>query len=135
MDFNGYSFPDSEVQYEVLRRGVVAKSGSTQSQSNGSWSVPLDTGGMNTGTYTFQARTVILDGDRSSDWERVYFGIGVEPEDSGLTADLNRDGRVNLADFSILLFHWGTSNPLADINGDGNVGLPDFSIMLFQWTG
>ena len=135
LDFYGYSFPGSEVQYEVLRGGVITRSGYTTSQANGSWRVSFDASGLDTGTYTFRARTKIPDSDRTSDWERVFFGIGVQPEDSGLTADLNRDGRVNLADFSILLFHWGTSSPLADINGDGRVGLPDFSIMLFQWTG
>lgn len=50
-------------------------------------------------------------------------------------ADLNRDGRVNLTDFSILLFHWGTGNEIADINCDGIINLTDFSIMLFRWTG
>lgn len=135
MDFYGYSFPNSEVEYEVLRGGVITRSGYVESGSNGSWRLSFDASGLDTGTYSFRARTKILDIDRSSDWERVVFGIGVQPEDSGLTADLNKDGRVNLADFSILLFHWGTSSPLADINSDGRVGLPDFSIMLFQWTG
>jgi hypothetical protein len=55
------------------------------------------------------------------------------------TADLNRDGKVNLTDFSILLFWWntdgGTSDPSADINGDKKVNLTDFSILLFNWTG
>lgn len=56
-----------------------------------------------------------------------------------INADLNRDGRVNLVDFSILLFWWasdgGDSDPPADINLDGTVSLTDFSIMLFNWTG
>ncbi len=51
------------------------------------------------------------------------------------TGDLNGDGKVNLTDFSILLFHWGTSSTVADINGDGKVDLTDFSILLFNWTG
>jgi hypothetical protein len=64
------------------------------------------------------------------------FGIGTEVDDAACgVADLNCDGLVNLIDFSILLFHWGTSNPIADINGDGTVDLIDFSIMLFNWTG
>jgi cysteine-rich repeat protein len=56
-------------------------------------------------------------------------------EGAGLTADLNFDGKVNLTDFSILLFNWNTTSALADINKDGTVSLPDFSIMLFYWTG
>jgi hypothetical protein len=50
-------------------------------------------------------------------------------------SDLNCDGLVNLTDFSILLFHWGSTNSTADINSDGTVSLTDFSIMLFDWTG
>ena len=53
----------------------------------------------------------------------------------GFAADLNHDGKVNLADFSIMLFYWGTSTPLADLNGDGKVDLRDMSILLYYWTG
>lgn len=50
-------------------------------------------------------------------------------------SDLNCDGFVNLTDFSILLYYWGSSSKKADINGDGTVSLIDFSIMMFDWTG
>ncbi len=50
-------------------------------------------------------------------------------------ADLNKDGRVNLTDFSILLYNWGTDNTCADQNQNGKVDLADFSIMMFYWTG
>ena len=50
-------------------------------------------------------------------------------------SDLNCDGSVNLTDFSILLYHWGTNHAIGDINADGMVGLIDFSIMMFDWTG
>ena len=52
-----------------------------------------------------------------------------------VSADINGDGKVNLVDFSILLFHWGTSDDIADLNEDGKVSLTDFSILLFNWTG
>ena len=55
------------------------------------------------------------------------------------TADENKDGKVNIVDFSIMLFWWNTKQAkglgIADINGDGKVNIVDFSIMLFQWTG
>ncbi len=135
IDFSGYAYPDSEVRYEVLRSRTAIRSGSARSLSDGSWETSFNTEGLDIGTYTFRVRAEIDGINQNSDWENVVFGVGVEPEDSYLSADLNRDGRVNLADFSILLFHWGTTNPIADINRDGRVGLPDFSIMLFQWTG
>ena len=55
-----------------------------------------------------------------------------------LSADLNVDNLVNLTDFSVLMFNYGTSNPpnvVADINDNGPVDLVDFSVMMFYWTG
>ena len=49
--------------------------------------------------------------------------------------DLNGDGKVNLIDFSILLFYWGSDNACADQNSNGKVDLVDFSILLYNWTG
>lgn len=49
-------------------------------------------------------------------------------------SDLNCDGRVNLTDFSILMYWWETAGPTGDTNLDGRVSLIDFSIMLFDWT-
>lgn len=55
-----------------------------------------------------------------------------------LSADLSIDNLVQLTDFSILMFNYGTSNPpnkAADINDNGPVDLVDFSVMMFFWTG
>jgi hypothetical protein len=55
-----------------------------------------------------------------------------------LSADLNIDDFVNLIDFSILMFNYGTAQPknkAADINDNGPVDLIDFSVMMFHWTG
>ena len=55
-------------------------------------------------------------------------------------ADINGDGRVDMRDLSILLYHWTSSmlytpyNKDADLNGDGVVNLKDISLMLTQWT-
>lgn len=51
-------------------------------------------------------------------------------------ADFNTDSKVNLIDFSILMYYWHqqqSANPEADINHDGVVDIIDVSIMLFQW--
>lgn len=67
----------------------------------------------------------------------VAFGIGATSCGAG-PSDLNCDGRVDLIDFSILLYYWNQTNPSlarADINSDGVVGIVDFSIMLYYWTG
>jgi hypothetical protein len=59
------------------------------------------------------------------------------PAQYGICVDYNRDRRVNLIDFSILLFWFGKSNPPAtiDCNGDRAVDIKDFSILMYFWTG
>src|SRR5262249_50009351 len=49
-----------------------------------------------------------------------------------LTADLNGDCQVSLADLALLLSMFGQTgaNLLADINGDGQVSLDDLALML-----
>lgn len=53
--------------------------------------------------------------------------------------DLNKDNKVNIVDFSILLSFWKTKGPYknicVDINQDLKVNASDFSIMLSQWGG
>ncbi len=100
------------------------------------WTAELPTTGLSNGTYQIKARTVISSRDQSIYSPIVYVGVGeTAAPDFGLRADLNRDKKVNLVDFSILLFNWKTGDSVADINQDGDVNLQDFSIMLFQWTG
>lgn len=67
--------------------------------------------------------------------QALNFYVGVQEKAEPGNADLNADGRVNLVDFSILLFHWNTDHAVADLNADGRVNLTDFSILLFNWTG
>jgi hypothetical protein len=59
-----------------------------------------------------------------------------------LKGDLNKDGRVNLLDFSIGAFWYKTTLSTSfkevereRLNGDGKMDLLDFSIMAFYWTG
>ncbi|MBI4092530.1 MAG: hypothetical protein HY420_01265 [Candidatus Kerfeldbacteria bacterium] len=60
------------------------------------------------------------------------------PEGQSGRSDLNSDGRVDLIDFSILLYWWQqevAEEIEADINKSGRVDFTDFSIMLYDWTG
>jgi cysteine-rich repeat protein len=113
----------------------------TASDALGAWSIPFDTGTVSVDTHTLKARFIAGTGTLKT--ESPYgtvlsLFVGVEGKATS-NADLNRDGKVNLIDFSILVFWWGTpggnSNPPADINQNGKVGLEDFSILLFNWTG
>lgn len=138
---SGYSIPDSEVTIENVKDGnsISLKTFTTNSDSSGNWSIEVDTAGFSAGTYKARAKSDQVDGDDDTEFsDYTYYGVGQEA-DVQINADLNRDGDVNLIDFSILLFWWGTpggdSDPPADINQDGSVSLTDFSILLFNWTG
>ena len=137
---SGFTVPNSEVTLEHEREGSVAsrQTFTITSDQNGRWEQVLDTGGFTTGPHQARARVITEEFGQSNFSNFVRYGVGEEISDT-LHADLNRDGRVNLVDFSILLFWWGTdggdSDPPADINQDGVVNLVDFSILLFNWTG
>ena len=87
-----------------------------------------------------------------SEWERSFLSDGVHPSllgartfarmlwreliaAAGSPADLNRDGRVNGADFGLLLDKWGCDDPgYADLDGDGCVLGSDIGIILSDWN-
>jgi len=109
--------------------------------ANGEWSYQLNIATLSVAEHTLRARAVVGRPPLTTESNfsiTLQLFVGV---DGSVTrpSDLNRDGSVNLIDFSILIFWWqtngGDSDPPADINQNGNVGLEDFSILLFNWTG
>ena len=139
IEVSGFGIPLKKVL------GVLNKQGNTQTgimtasttaNGNGSWRLTFSTAGLTKGTYQIKAQTIISNKDQSIFSPVLYVGVGENPNpDFKNRADLNRDGKVNLVDFSILLFNWKGSDAVADINQDGVVNLTDFSIMLANWTG
>ncbi len=111
------------------------------SDSDGRWSIDFDSSTLSLAEHIAKARYRSGTGQLSSDSSyssALTLFVGVEGR-ATTPSDLNRDGFINLIDFSILIFWWqtngGDSDPPADINGNGNVGIEDFSILLFNWTG
>lgn len=53
-----------------------------------------------------------------------------------LTGDANKDGKVDIIDFNLLMVNWGNNptNLAADLNGDGKVDIFDFNILMINWT-
>lgn len=135
---SGQTIPNATVEVSIDNG---KKTLSATSDANGNWSVPFDTSTVTVDTHTVKARFITGSGalkNESTYGTALSLFVGVEGKTTS-NSDLNRDGKVNLIDFSILIFWWGTpggnSNPPADINGNGKVGLEDFSILLFNWTG
>lgn len=139
LTISGYALPNSTVTIQNSRINKRATSDlTTTANSSGLWSLAVDTSGFTVDTYQVRAKSAQDGGAATNFSEYTFYGVG-QNADLPINADLNRDGKVNLIDFSILLFWWnsngGDSNPPADINRDGNVSLTDFSILLFNWTG
>lgn len=141
LTLSGYTLPDATVTIENGPNEGSVDELSATSDGDGAWSVEVATDGFSIGTY--RARASADQGDEigsanTNFSDYAYYGVGEEAQ-VPLNSDLNRDGFVNLTDFSILLFWWnsdgGDSDPPADINQDGTVNLTDFSILLFNWTG
>ena len=134
----GQSVPEQTVELHVDQSELVLE---TTAAGDGDWSIVLDTNEISIAEHTLRARTITGSPPLTTESafsSSIQLFVGVDGQATTPT-DLNRDGSINLIDFSILIFWWGTaggnSNPSADINGNGNVGLEDFSILLFNWTG
>jgi hypothetical protein len=78
------------------------------------------------------ARTEVRDVLLSAVPSTVVPGEPLVPE-----ADVNTDGRINAFDLAVLSAWYGIEQPPArfDFNGDGRVTLADVSILMFYWTG
>ena len=134
----GQSIPSAKVDIYFNNTEIIE---STQSDASGRFSFPYSTSKLRAASYTVKARSVtgtapLLIQSTFSSSIQLLVGVDGAPVTA---SDFNRDGKVNLTDFSILIFWWqsngGDSNPSADINGNGKVSLEDFSILLFNWTG
>ncbi len=133
---SGQTVPSTTVE-------IVLDAGSpkftTSSDMSGNWSYTLNTSGISIAEHTIKTR--FISGTGSLKTESIYgtaiqIFVGVEGQPTK-SSDVNADGKVNLVDFSVLIFWWGTpgGTSRADINKNGKVGLEDFSILLFNWTG
>ncbi len=136
----GYAVPYSTLTLSLALRGtgstVVLVQSTTTASSKGLWQLSLPTRGIARDVYTLLATVTTEEGGKSNVSAPLSVGIGVAPaENLCLRADINSDTRIDLVDFSIMLFLWGTNSAIADIDRSGLVELTDFSILLFCWSG
>jgi hypothetical protein len=129
----GQAFPNSDV---IIVIDGGAKPIITKSISSGIWGLALDTTLLKVGEHTIKVQERISLELQSTFGKVTPFKIFARGVVFCKGPDINADGRVDLQDFSILLFWWKAKppgNPCADINGDGVVNLVDFSILLYNW--
>ena len=133
----GQTVPQTEVVVHINSDEEIVQQ--TDSLENGDWALLFNTEPLEEDFHTAKALfQVNVEGNiiKSGFSKSISFYVGkLGGEAVCPGADLNGDGRVNLTDFSILLFYWGTDNECADQDQSGNVDLVDFSIMMFYWTG
>ena len=128
----GQVFPKSQVNIFIFPKEIVRE---TIASLQGKWALELDAGLLEEGEHNVRAKAFFGDGEQSPFSQTISFLV-LFPKCKG--ADLNFDGKINLVDFSILLYFWHSISPenrCADINQDGIVNIVDFSIMMFVWTG
>jgi cysteine-rich repeat protein len=143
--FSGNTIPNALVTLYV--DGGTEYIATTTSSGAGAWEIEFDTRPLSSEAFhTAKAAFSLGEGftggsgeGESGFGQTINFYVGQGDGADAFFADLNVDGKVNIVDFSILLFNWGTSGgtatPPPDINRDGTVNLTDFSIMIFYWTG
>ena len=132
IDISGQAFPKSRVEIFISPEEIVKE---TLADSKGKWLFGLETSLLKEGEYSVRAKALFGEGEQSQFSQTISFLIS-PPKCRG--ADLNFDGKVNIVDFSILMYFWHSTLPeniCADINRDGIVNLVDFSIMMYWWSG
>ncbi|MBI3956604.1 MAG: hypothetical protein HY340_01305 [Candidatus Kerfeldbacteria bacterium] len=134
----GVTAPESRVTIYV--ESEVTRTFQVSAGRDGLWTKQLLGSDIGVGDHQTRAKAVAPTEEISTFSKTIPFTVtegAVDPCDGRNRADINCDGKINLTDFSILLFYWKVTNPLnprADINRDRIVTLTDLSILLFNWT-
>jgi hypothetical protein len=132
----GQSVPKSAISISLIGQAKGGtRTATTTADGAGNWNALIPTDSLAVDTYSIKAQAMLANLGTSNYSLIAYVGVGQTPSVKIKAADLNGDGKVNLADFSIFLFDMNSQNLIADFNHDGKVGLADFSILLSQWTG
>ncbi|HSE35386.1 MAG TPA: dockerin type I domain-containing protein [Candidatus Paceibacterota bacterium] len=139
-DVEGYAIPNTPIQVIMNRYNEALSSAivyaSTSANGAGYWKARISGTGLTRGTYEVKAKSLLSTKEESLLSPTAYVGIGEDAAPNFcVRSDFNGDGKVNLIDFSILLFNWRTTDSTTDVNQDGTVNLTDFSIMLSCWGG
>jgi len=133
----GNTVPDSGINIHINSEQEFIRE--TNSLEDGKYEITFNTDPLEEDFHTVKALFKISVSDnviQSGFSKSVSFYVGkIGGEPVCAEADLNGDGRVNLTDFSILLYYWGSDNECADQNQNGTVDLIDFSIMMYYWSG
>jgi hypothetical protein len=140
----GQTAPSSTINLYFHSEKEIVKNATAS--KDGTWVFKLDSSELGVDNHTVQSRSKVKD-DYSSLSKLVAFKVGSRnilrsqaASASGgafKRGDVNKDGKVNLIDFSILAYWYKRLKPKPeyDLNHDGVVNIIDFSIVAYDWTG
>ncbi len=132
VEIYGESLPGSVVDIRFWKDEDVYATETVDVDSDGSWSYTIQGADFDEeGRYGVRVRGR-HGREESSFSDTLRLTVGAT---GCVAADMTADGSVGLADFSIMMHHWGSDEPIADLNNDGVVDLVDFSILMDCWTG
>jgi hypothetical protein len=131
----GQTAPSSAVDVHVQSNDIVTP---TIANTEGEYAITFSTKPLAADTHITKSRATF--NMLVSPFSQVLsFVVGKGAGMCGKSGDLNHDCKVNIVDFSILMFWWNTKQAkglgIADINHDNKVDIIDFSIMLYNWGG
>jgi hypothetical protein len=138
--FLGQSAPNASLLLRINSEHEVIKN--VSADANGLWNFNFKSDEVELGDHVARSRAS-LDNDVSIFSTALSFKVGNKnvlaplPTKKFLNVDLNKDGKVNLVDYSILAYWYKRVSPPAtvDFDSNGKVDLGDFSIMAYYWTG
>lgn len=134
VDIYGQVFPESKVNIFISSNEILKEVPATK---EGKWSYKLNTTPLAEAEHKAKSMALFGTGEQSQFSQTLSFLVLKKGARVCKGADLNFDGKINIVDFSILLYFWTQTNPsnrCADINFDGKVNITDFSIMMYWWT-
>ena len=128
LEISGYGTPGSYIRSEL---DGAAFGGDVYVDGSGAYKITVDTNKLSYGDHKFRAIQIDTSGIVSDFSVLKHFTVSLA---SGLQADLNKDGKIDITDFSIFLVRWASKvmdmKKTVDFDGDGKLAISDFSIFL-----
>jgi len=127
LEIMGYAAPNNRIEIEV--DNVIE--GETESDESGYWVFNKSLYSSSLGDHYIRVRQ-IDESDRESDFSSFQtFKVSILEIPK---ADFNNDNKVNISDWSIFLFRWGSEDvelkSKIDMDDNGDINITDFSIFL-----
>jgi hypothetical protein len=133
---SGYSAPLASISLSFMPNSPSLE---TQTNATGYYTFKVATDNLSLGIQevkTFIAYQGFLS-QASFSFKFLVGAKSVVYEKPAVCGDFNQDNRVNIVDFSILIYWYGKLTPpgRVDCNQDNKIDIFDVSILMYNWTG